>query len=110
MSEELLKEIIQQNEVIISLLGRMAYNEETIKGLIVKNKKEELKNKYIEGYNSCDGKKNQSEIAEIIGISQPTFSLIVTDWVNLGIVYETHKGKTKSYKNLFPIRIDVDKL
>jgi len=38
MSEEILKKIERQNEIIISLLGRMAFTPETIRDIVVKKK------------------------------------------------------------------------
>jgi len=105
MSEDILEQIRRQNEVIISLLGRLVFDENSVRNIVTYNKREELKTKYIEGYNSCDGKKTQKEIADIIGISQSTLSPIINEWVEIGIIYEIHRGNRKYYKKLFPIQV-----
>ena len=94
--------IEKQNEIIISLLGRMAFTPERIRELITKNKKKDPE-KYVDCYNACDGNKNVNELAAIIGVDQSTLSPILGDWTELGIIYEVYKPKGKFYKKLFPI-------
>lgn len=101
--EDLLKLMISQNETLIILLGRTVYSEDKIRDIVIKNKREEFKNKYVDGYNSCDGTKNQQEISKIIGIDQSTFSPIINEWINIGIVYEVQKGTNKFYKRIMKI-------
>ena len=103
MTKDVLENIRRQNEVIISLLGRLVFNEDKVIELVTANKKENLKIKYIEGYNSCDGKKSQTEIAKVVGVSQSTLSPIINEWVELGIVYEISRANRKYYRKLFPI-------
>ncbi len=94
--------IEKQNEVIISLLGRMAFKPETIRDLVIKNKKTDSE-RYVAGYNACDGDRNVSQIAEVIGVKHNTLSPILQEWAELGIIYEVQKGKGRYYKRLFPI-------
>ncbi len=100
MNEEI-KKLIRQNEIIISLLGRLAFKPEDIRR-IVTSKKRNPEN-YIDGYNACDGKHSVSEIARIIGVTQGTLSPILAEWEELGIIYEIERPKGKFYKKLFPI-------
>lgn len=100
MSEEL-KKIIRQNEIIISLLGRMAFNKEEVRKIVTFKKRNPAK--YVEGYNACDGNHTVSEIARIVGVSQPNMSNILTEWEYVGIVREVEKRGGKFYKNLFLI-------
>jgi Fic family protein len=102
MSDETPKKIEKQNEVIISLLGRMAFTPERIRELVIKNKKKNPE-KYVDGYNACDGNKNVNELAAIIGVDQSTLSPILQEWLELGILYETQKPKGRFYKRIFPI-------
>lgn len=102
MSDETLKKIEKQNEVVISLLGRIAFTPEKIRDLVTKNKKKNPE-KYIDGYNACNGSKNVNELASIIGVDQSTLSPILQEWAELGIIYETEKTKGKFFKRLFPI-------
>jgi DNA-binding MarR family transcriptional regulator len=100
LNEEI-KKLIRQNEIIISLLGRLAFKPEDIRR-IVTSKKRNPEN-YIDGYNACDGKHSVSEIARIIGVTQGTLSPILAEWEELGIIYEIERPKGKFYKKLFPI-------
>ena len=52
MSEEIRK-LVKQNEIIISLLGRLAFKPDDIRR-IVTLKKQNPQN-YINGYNACNG-------------------------------------------------------
>ncbi len=95
------KKIIKQNEVIISLIGRLAFKKEEIKEIVTRKKQNP--DKYIEGYNACDGTHTVTEIANIIGVKQQTLSPILQEWEELGVIYEVEKTKGKFYKKLFPL-------
>ena len=100
MSDEL-KKIIKQNETIISLLGRMAFNEDQVRA-IVTSRKQNPQN-YIDGYNACVGNKTITELAAIIGVTRQNLGQILTQWEQLGIVYEVEKPSGTFYKHIFPI-------
>lgn len=84
MNEEF-KKIIKQNEIIISLLGRLAFKPEDVRK-IVTFKKQNPDN-YVNGYNACDGKHSLSDIARIVGVTPGTLSPILTEWEEIGIIY-----------------------
>ena len=96
-----LKKIVKQNEIIISLLGRIAFHKEEVKK-IVTFKKQNPK-KYIQGYNSLDGNHSLSAVARIIGVKPPTLSPILSEWEDIGIIREVKKSKGKFYNKLFSI-------
>ena len=98
---EVTKKLIRQNEIIISLLGRMAFTPDKVRE-IVTTKKQRPEN-YIKGHNACDGKHTLSEITTIIGVTPGTLSPILSEWEEIGIIYEVEKPKGKFYKKLFPI-------
>jgi len=100
MNDEI-KKIVKQNEIIISLLGRMAFNKEEIKNIITQKKRSP--EAYIEGYNFCDGNNSVSDIAKKIGVTQGTVSPILSEWETIGIIYEVEKKRGKFYKKLFTI-------
>jgi len=100
MNEEL-KKIIRQNEIIISLLGRIAFNKEKVKDIVTYKKRNPKK--YIEGYNACDGNRSVSDISKIVGVSVPTISVILNEWEDVGIVREVERSGGKFYKNLYQI-------
>jgi len=97
-----IENISRQNQVIISLLGRITYPEEKIKLIITKRKRNP--SAYIKGYNACDGERGVTEIAKIVGVSQPTMTCIFQDWNRMGIVY--HNGR--NYVKLYTININKE--
>lgn len=101
MSEEL-KKIIKQNEIMISLVGRIAFDKKEVRDIVTSRKKISPE-KYIEGYNACDGNHTVTELANIIGVKQPTLSPILQEWEELGIIFEVERPRGKFYKKLFPI-------
>ena len=70
--------LAKQNDVIISLLAKLAYEDDKIKDIICKNKKDPQK--YILGYNSCNGSNNVTQLAKIIGVKPPTLTPILKSW------------------------------
>ena len=102
MNDEVIK-LIKQNEIIISLLGRIAFTPEQVHDIVTANKRNNLKPRYVNGYNALDGNKSVSEIANIIGIAHNTLSPILLQWEELGIIYEVEKSGGKFYRKIFPI-------
>lgn len=100
MTEEM-KKSIRQNEVIISLLGRIAFTPEQVREIVTSKKRE--KQGYINGYNALNGDRSVSEIADIIGVTQGMLSPILSQWEELGIICEVERAGGKFYKRLFPI-------
>jgi len=100
MNEEL-KRIAHQNEIIISLLGRIAFTKDEVRKIVTHRKRNP--EKYVEGYNACDGDHSLSEIAEVIGVSKGTLSPILADWEEAGILYEIDRPKGKYVKRLIAI-------
>jgi hypothetical protein len=88
-----LNRIIKQNEIIIALLGRMAFKTDEIRAIITERKR--TPEKYILGYNACDGNHSLSEIAELVGVVPGTLSPILVDWEQVGIIYEIEKSGGK---------------
>jgi DNA-binding MarR family transcriptional regulator len=95
------KKTVKQNEIIISLLRRIAFTPDKIKAIITANKQNP--GNYVKGYNSCNGERTLSEIAAIIGVKPGTVSPILSEWEEIGIIYEVEKPKGKFYKRIFPI-------
>ena len=66
MSErELFQKLIRQNEIIISLIGKMVFSPKEIRETITKGKRKENRINYVSGYNACDGNHTVLELAEI---------------------------------------------
>lgn len=94
-----LKKVETQNEIIISLLGRMAFPEDDIKNLITSNsKKPDI---LLKVYNLCDGNTGLTEIARRASISQPSLTGAINKWVEMGIVIK-HVNKSNQ---VFPQRL-----
>jgi len=96
-----LNRIIQQNEVIITLLGRVAFEEEEIRQIVKRKKKNP--EKYVEAYNACDGEHTVSQLAEIAKVSQPNMTNVLKLWKESCIIYEVERPKGKFYRKLFAI-------
>lgn len=101
--------ITKGEQIMISLLGRIAYPEEKLIDIITRKKRNP--SAYIRGYNACDGKNIVSDIAKIIGVSQPTVTPILKDWENIGIIFEIDSPKGgKTYMRLYPLPNPKEKL
>ena len=96
-----LKKMVKQNETIISLLVRIAFDKVDVKTIVTAKKKNP--EKYVAGYNSCDGNHSVSKIAEIVGVTEGTLSPILAEWEEIGIIREVEKSGGKFYKKLFSI-------
>jgi DNA-binding MarR family transcriptional regulator len=101
MTTDIYHRIEKQNEVIISLLGRMAFTPDRIREIVIKKKQNPQG--YVDGYNACDGNHNVNQLANIVGVTKGTLSPILQEWEELGIVYEVARPKGTFYKRLFPI-------
>lgn len=99
--KRLWKKIIRQNEVIISLLGRIAFTEEKVREIVTKRKRNP--EGYIEGYNACNGEHTVSQVADIVGVGQSTMTETLQKWEEIGFIYEVEKSGGKFYKKTFPI-------
>jgi hypothetical protein len=104
MSDDIFQRIEKQNEILISLLGRIAFPPEKIREIVTQKKKNP--EKYVEGYNACDGNHQVIELAAIIGVKQPTLTPILQEWEKEGIVFEMEKPNGKFYKKLYKIRVN----
>ena len=100
MTEDISR-IIEQNDVIISLLGRIAFTPDRVREIVMTKKQDP--EDYVKGYNACDGKHSVSEIAAIVGVTPGTISPILSEWEELGILYEARRPKGRFYRKLFPI-------
>lgn len=101
MMDDELKKIIKQNDTIISLLGRIAFRPEEIRNIVTFKKR--TPENYLKGYNSCDGNNSVSVIADIIGVHVSTLSPILSEWEQVGIIYEVEKPGAKFYKKILSI-------
>ena len=92
----------KQNEIIISLLARLVMGENKIKDLVTKNKQNP--EKYLRGYNSCNGVNTLTDIAKIVGVTVGTLSPILKNWEKEGIIYNIETETSPKYKSLMKIK------
>jgi len=93
--------LAKKDEIIISLLGRIAFRKDDVREIVTR-KKQNPQN-YINGYNACDGEHSVTNIAQIVGVKQPTLSPILAEWEEVGIIFDIGKQGGKFYRKLFPI-------
>ena len=77
-----MKEPDKISEMIVSLLARQVFGKEKIKEIVSKRKRNPKA--WIKGYNSCDGKRGVGEIAKIVGVAQPTATVMLKSWEEEG--------------------------
>lgn len=80
----------KQNEIIIRLLGRVAFTKEQIREIVVYKKQNP--DNYVKGCDACDGKKGVIELAKIVRVSHGTLSAILQDWEERGIIYRVESS------------------
>jgi len=91
----------KQNQIIISLLARMAFGEEELKQIITRGKRKPKD--WVRGYNSCDGTKGVTEIAKIVGVKQPSATPILKSWEAAGITYNVGNAQKPLYMKLLTL-------
>jgi DNA-binding MarR family transcriptional regulator len=102
LTEERADEIAKQNELIISLLGRIAFKNDELKDIVTKGSKKP--EQMIQAYNLCDGTTGLTEIAKEAGVAQPSLTNAVDKWEKSGIILKKKKGKEVLPLRLFEIR------
>ena len=102
MAEDNTEEIMRQNELIISLLGRIAFKNDELKGMVTKGSKKP--DQMIGAYNLCDGATGITEIARKAGIAQPSLTIAVDKWERAGIILRKKKAQEVLPLRLFEIQ------
>jgi DNA-binding transcriptional ArsR family regulator len=90
-------------EAMTTLLGRFVYPPDKLRDIVMKRKRNP--EAYVRAYNLCDGMHTVTQIADAIGVSQPTLSTILPEWKELGIVYEVSTSGGKFYKKLYKLNL-----
>ena len=91
----------KQNQIIISLLARMAFGEEEIKKIITHGKRKP--NNWIKGYNACDGTNGVTKIAKIAGVKSPSATYVLKSWESIGIIYNIGTETRPLYMKLLKL-------
>lgn len=91
----------KQNQIIISLLARMAFGEEEIKKIIIHGKRKP--NNWIKGYNACDGTNGVTKIAKIAGVKSPSATYVLKSWESKGIIFNIGTETKPLYMKLLTL-------
>ncbi len=84
-----------------TLLGRLVYPPEKLIRIVTFKKRDP--EQYIAIYNLCDGEHSGTEIAKTFNHDQGALSRILSDWKELGIVYEVIKKGRRMYKKIYKL-------
>jgi DNA-binding MarR family transcriptional regulator len=95
-------------EAIIGLIGRQVFPPEQLKAIIMRGKR--TPNKYVKAYNLCDASHGVTDIAQDIDVSIGTLSPILSDWRDMGIIFEVERPGGKFYKKLYKLEEIGDEL
>jgi hypothetical protein len=90
--------VLQQNEVMISLLARLVWTPERLAEAVTANKRNP--DAYIEAYNACDGEKTGTQLAAIAGVKQQSMSWALQGWLDDGVVLNIGTEKQPRYRRL----------
>jgi DNA-binding MarR family transcriptional regulator len=93
--------IVKQNEIIISLLGRIAFPNDRLRNMIQKGSKKPKE--ILAAYNLCDGQTTITEIAKRARIAQPSLSVAVDKWEQDGILVKRRDGTETFPKKLYTV-------
>ena len=102
MTEDETEEVVRQNELIISLLGRIAFKNNELKSMVTKGSKKPKQ--MTRAYNLGDGTTGVTEIARKAGVAQPSLTNAIDKWERLGIIFKKKKGKEVLPLRLFEIQ------
>jgi len=86
-----------------SLLARLVFaNGDEIKAIVTQRKRKNPGD-WIRGYNACDGTKGVTEIAKIVGVAQPTATIMLKSWEEKGIVCNIGTMKKTLYQKVLTL-------
>jgi DNA-binding MarR family transcriptional regulator len=102
LTEDETEEVTRWKELIISLLGRIAFKNDELKNMVTKGSKKP--EKMMRAYNLCDGTTSVTEIARRAGVAQPSLTIAVDKWERSGIIFKKKKGQEVLPLRLFEIQ------
>ena len=95
------EQLYKQNQIIISLLGRIAFPEDKLRKIITKKSK---KPKHmIDAYNLCNGNLTTNQIAKKVGIDNSVLNKATVKWEKMGII--TNLGERGKGKTILPLHL-----
>jgi hypothetical protein len=100
-TEEVLASILQQNEVIITLLARLVWTPEKLAAVVMANKRNP--DAYVSVYNALDGGKTGVQLAALAGVTKQAISFVLQSWVDEGIVLNVGTDNQPKYRRLMKL-------
>jgi hypothetical protein len=100
-SDQAFSIIIQQNEIIITLLARLVWTPEKLAAIVVAGKRNP--DAYLSVYNALDGIKTGKQLATIAGVTQQAVSGVIQTWQDEGIVLNVGTESLPKYRRLMRI-------
>ena len=97
-TEEVFTNILQQNEVIITLLARLVWTPEKLAAVVMANKRNP--DAYVSIYNALDGEKTGVQLAALAGVTKQAISFVLQSWVDEGIVLNVGTDNQPKYRRL----------
>jgi hypothetical protein len=97
-TEEVFANILQQNEVIITLLARLVWTPEKLAAVVMANKRNP--DAYVSVYNALDGEKTGVQLATLAGVTKQAISFVLQSWVDEGIVLNVGTDNQPKYRRL----------
>ena len=97
-TEEVFTNILQQNEVIITLLARLVWTPEKLAAVVMANKRNP--DAYVSIYNALDGEKTGVQLAALAGVTKQGISFVLQSWVDEGIVLNVGTDNQPKYRRL----------
>ncbi len=98
-TDEMFTTLLQQNEVMISLLARLVWTPEKLVEIVMANKKKDPE-AYISVYNALDGEATGKQLGEIAGVTKQAISSVLQTWVDEGIVLNIGTNSQPKYRRL----------
>ena len=93
-------------DVIISLLAKSTIGAQEIMRIVTYGKRKGKPADFIRAYNQL-GDKTITELADMIGISQPGLSSVISTWEKSGIIYNTGTANAPKYKGVIKLPEDI---
>lgn len=98
-TDEALTAIVQQNEMLISLIARLVWPPEKLVEMVMANKKKDP-DAYVSVYNALNGETTGKQLGEIAGVSKQAISGVLQGWLDDGIVLNVGTDSQPKYRRL----------
>jgi biotin operon repressor len=100
-NEQALATLIEQNEVIITLLSRLVWTPEKLAEIVAAGKRNP--DEYLSVYNALDGDRTGKQLAEIAGVTRQAISAVLQTWQDEGIILNVGTDSVPKYRRLMRV-------